>query len=43
MKIIKRELQFEECLKQRIELICKFSKANTTFITVVLEKHLKSI
>ena len=31
MKIIKQELQFEECLKQRIEFICEFSKVNPTF------------
>ena len=32
MKIIKQELQFEECLKQRLEFICKFSKVPPTFI-----------
>ncbi len=26
MKIIKEELEFEECLKQRIEFICEFAK-----------------
>lgn len=26
MKIIKEELQFEECLKQRLEFICEFAK-----------------
>ena len=32
MKIIKQELQFEECLKQRLEFICEFSKVNPIFI-----------
>ena len=32
MKIIKQELHFEECLKQRIEFICEFSKVTPTFI-----------
>ena len=32
MKIIKQELQFEECLKQRIEFICEFPKVIPTFI-----------
>ena len=32
MKIIKQELQFEKCLKQRIEFICEFSKITPTFI-----------
>lgn len=32
MKIIKQELQFEECLKQRLEFICEFSKVTPTFI-----------
>ena len=26
MKIIKQELEFEECLKQRLEFICSFRK-----------------
>ena len=34
MKIIKQELQFEECIKQRIEFICEFSKVTITFINV---------
>ena len=31
MKIIKQELQFEKCLKQRIEFICESSKVTPTF------------
>ena len=31
MKIIKQELQFEECLKQRLEFICEFAKVTPTF------------
>ena len=38
MKIIKQELQIEECLKQRLEFICKFSKVNTTFINGSIRK-----
>ena len=33
MKIIKQELEFEECLKQRLEFICEFSKVTPTFIS----------
>ena len=32
MKIIKQELEFEECLKQGLEFICEFSKVTPTFI-----------
>lgn len=32
MKIIKQELQFKECLKQRLEFICEFSKVTPTFM-----------
>ena len=32
MKIIKQELQFEKCLKQRLEFIYEFSKVTPTFI-----------
>ena len=32
MKIIKQELEFEECLKQRLEFICEFSKVTPIFI-----------
>ena len=32
VKIIKQELEFEECLKQRLEFICEFSKVTPTFI-----------
>ena len=38
MKIIKQELQFEECLKQRIEFICEFSKVTPTFINGSIRK-----
>ena len=38
MKIIKQELQFEKCLKQRIEFICEFSKVTTTFINGSIRK-----
>ena len=32
LKIIKQELQFEECLKQRLKFICEFAKVTPTFI-----------
>lgn len=38
MKIIKKELQFEGCLKQRIKFICKFSKVTPTFINGSIRK-----
>ena len=38
MKIIKQELQFEKCLKQRIEFICEFSKVTPTFINGSIRK-----
>ena len=38
LKIIKQELQFEECLKQRLEFICEFSKVNPTFINGSIRK-----
>ena len=38
MKIIKQELQFEECLKQRLEFICEFSKVTPTFINGSIRK-----
>lgn len=38
MKIIKQELQFEECLKQRLEFICDFSKVTPTFINGSIRK-----
>ena len=37
MKIIKQELEFEECLKQRFEFICEFSKVTPTLSMVVSE------
>ena len=38
MKIIKQELQFEECLKQRLEFICEFSKVSPTFVNGSIRK-----
>ena len=38
MKIIKQELQFEECLKQRLKFICEFSKVIHTFINGSIRK-----
>ena len=38
MKIIKQELQFEECLKQQLEFICEFSKVTPTFINGSIRK-----
>lgn len=31
MKILKKELQFEKSLKQRLEFICEFAKVTQTF------------
>ena len=38
MQIIKKELQFEENLKQRLEFICEFSKVTPTFINGSIRK-----
>ena len=38
LKIIKQELQFEECLKQRLEFICEFTKVTPTFINGSIRK-----
>ena len=38
MKITKQELEFEECLKQRLEFICEFSKVTPTFIKGSIRK-----
>lgn len=38
LKIIKQELHFEECLKQRLEVICKFTKVTTIFINGSIRK-----
>ena len=38
MKIIKQELEFEECLNQRLEFICEFSKVTPTFINGSIRK-----
>ena len=38
MKITKQELEFEECLKQRFEFICEFSKVTPTFIKGSIRK-----
>ena len=38
MKIIKKELRFEENLKKRLEFICEFSKVTPTFINGSIRK-----
>ena len=38
MKIIKQGLEFEKCLKQRLEFICEFSKINAIFINDSIRK-----
>ena len=38
MKIIKQDLEFEDCLKQRLEFICEFSKVTPTFINGSIRK-----
>lgn len=38
LKIIKQKLEFEECLKQRLEFICEFSKVTPTFINSSIRK-----
>ena len=38
LKIIKQELQFEECLKQRLEFICEFAKVIPIFINGSIRK-----
>ena len=38
MKISKKELQFEESLKQRLKFICEFSKVIPTFINGSIRK-----
>ena len=38
MRIIKQELEFEECLKQRLKFICEFSKVTPTFINGSIRK-----
>ena len=38
MKIIKQKLEFEECLKQRLEFICEFYKVTPTFINSGIRK-----
>ena len=38
LKIIKQELQFEECLKQRLEFICEFAKVTPNFINGSIRK-----
>ena len=43
LKIIKQELQFEECLKQRLEFICEFAKVTPTFINGSIRKLEKLI
>ena len=38
MKIIKQKLQFEECLKQRLEFICEFAKVTPISINGSIRK-----
>ena len=38
LKIIKQELQFEECLKKRLEFICEFAKVTPIFINGSIRK-----
>jgi hypothetical protein len=38
IKIIKQELELEECIKQRLEFICEFSKVTPTFINGSIRK-----
>lgn len=38
VKIIKQKLEFEECLKQRLEFIGEFSKVTPTFINGSIRK-----
>ena len=38
MNIIKKELQFEKSLKQRLEFICEFSKVRPIFINGSIRK-----
>ena len=38
LKIIKQELQIEECLKQRLEFICEFAKVTPNFINGSIRK-----
>ncbi len=38
VKITKQKLEFEECLKQRLEFICEFSKVTPTFINSSIRK-----
>ncbi len=43
MKIIKQDLEFEECLKQRLEFICKFSKVTNGSIRKLEKTNLTYI
>lgn len=38
MKIVKKELQFEKSLKQRLEFICEFSNVTPKFINGSIRK-----
>ena len=38
LKILKQELQFEECLKQWLKFICEFAKVTPTFINGSIRK-----
>lgn len=38
MKVIKQKVEFEECLKQRLEFICEFSGVTQLFINGSIRK-----
>lgn len=38
MKVIKQKVEFEECLKQRLEFICEFSGVTPLFINGSIRK-----
>ena len=38
MKVIKQEIPFEECLKQRLQFICEFSNVTPIFINGSVRK-----
>ena len=43
IKFIKKELEIEESLKQRIMIICAFCNTKPTIINEVLERQIKQI
>ena len=38
MKVIKQEVEFEECLRQRLEFICEFSGVTPLFVNGSIRK-----